>query len=344
MKKLNLNRESYRSHIKNKLSKEFQYTIESKPNNLFVFKFIKTGENQAQLNVYENSDGTTSLYYAVGKNQELSKIIAEEIVSISAIKEFKSHSFYIKAIRDEDFDVFIGIITEYGNTIESDREEKKKRIIVLKGKQGDKIVVTKHSNNAFQVQGKPMLLFNEIIEILSEFLTFDEIIQQQLNFYETNLTTADIRGELDTKLPNIINLLEDKLKVIITPSLALQKINVELEDYSAFVYPILRAIEGVLKQIFLKFGKEINYKEGFGEYLIKENGSYKIEVEFKNVLNNPSIESKICNLYKYYNIHRHSLFHIDDDVVNSKVISLPEANNIISTSLTVIDDCFECLK
>ncbi|PDS21727.1 type II toxin-antitoxin system RnlA family toxin [Flavobacterium branchiophilum] len=344
MKKLNLNRKSYQNHIENILSKECQYTVENKPNNLKIFKFIKTGEKQAQLNIYENNDGTTTLQYSVGQNQELSKKIAEEIVTVSAIKVFKSQSFYIKAIRDEDFEAFVELVTEYGNVIENDKEENKKRIIAFRGKQGDKIVVTKHSNSAFQVQGKPMLLFNEIIEILSEFLTFDEIIQQQLEFYESNLTTADIRGELETKLPNICNLLENKLKVIITPSLALQKIVVELEDYSAFVFPILRAIEGVLKQMFLKFGKEIDYKNGFGEFIIKENGSYKFEAEFNKTLNNSSFESKICNLYKYYNIHRHSLFHIDDDIVNSKVVSLQEANNIISTSLTVIDDCFECLK
>ncbi|WP_299178333.1 type II toxin-antitoxin system RnlA family toxin [uncultured Chryseobacterium sp.] len=344
MKKLNLNRELYHNHINNVLSQEFQYTVEEKPNNLKIIKFIKTGEKQAQLNIYENNDGTTTLHYAVGQNQYLSKKIAEEIVSVSSIKEFKAHSFYIKAIRDEDFDAFIQIIVEYGNEIEDEKSDGKKRIITLRGKQGDKIVVTKHSNNAFQVQGKPMLLFNEIIEVLSDFLTFDEIIQQQLNFYETNLTTADIRGELETKLPNICELLEDKLKVIITPSLALQKLDVELEDYSAFVYPILRSIEGVLKQIFLKYGKEIDYKEGFGIYIIKENGVYTLEEELKKEINNPAIIAKICNLYKYYNIHRHSLFHIDDDVVSSKVISLHEANNIITTSLSVIDDCSICLN
>lgn len=344
MKKLNLNRELYHNHINNKLSQEFQHTVQDKPNNLKIVKFIKTGEKQAQLNIYENNDGTTTLHYSVGQNQELSKRIAEEIVSVSSIREFKAHSFYIKAIRDEDFDAFIEIIVEYGNVIENEKSEGNKRILTLRGKQGDKIVVTKHSNNAFQIQGKPMLLFNEMIEVLSEFMNFEDIIQQQLEFYETNLTAADIRGELETKLPNTCNLLEDKLKVIITPSLALQKIEVELEDYSAFAYPILRSIEGVLKQIFLKYGKYIDYKDGFGVYIIKENGVYTLKEELKNEINNPDITSRICNLYKYYNIHRHSLFHIDDDVVSSKVISLQEANNIITKSLSVIDDCSICLN
>ena len=344
MKKLNLNRETYRNYITNDLSKLYEHTVEDKPGNLKICKFIKTGEKLAQLNIYENNDGTTTLHYAVGQNQDLSQKIAEEIVKISAIKEFKSHSFYIKSIRNEDFKALIDIIIEYGNIVEEEIVDGKKTTIKIRGKQGDKIVITKHSNNAFQVQGKPMLLFNEIIEVLSDFMAFEEIIQQQLTFYETNLTTADIRGELQAKLPNSFHLIEDKLKVIITPCLALQKIDIELEDYSAFAYPSLRAIEGVLKQIFLKNGKTIGYKEGFGEFIIKDNGKYTLESEFEKELNNTGIASKICNLYKYYNIHRHSLFHIDEDIINSKVISLHEANNIITTSLAIIDDCHYCLN
>lgn len=344
MKKLNLNRENYKNYITNDLSKIYQYTIEEKPNNLKICKFLKTGEKQAQLNIYENIDGTTTLFFAVGQNQELSKKIAEEIVGISAIKDFKSHSFYIKAIRDEDFVALVEIIVEYGNTIEEEITDGKKRVIKIRGKQGDKIVVTKHSNNAFQVQGRPMLLFNEIIEVLSEFMAFEEIIEQQLSFYETNLTTADIRGELEAKLPNSFHLIEDKIKVIITPCLALQKIVIELEDYSAFAYPSLRAIEGILKQIFLKNNKTIEYKEGFGKFIVKDNGNYVLESDFDKEVNNPGISSKICKLYKYYNIHRHSLFHIDEDIISSKVISLQEANNIITTSLTIIDDSYDCLK
>lgn len=344
MKKLNLNRERYENYITNDLTKIYQHTVEQKPGNLKICKFLKTGEKQAQLNIYENIDGTTTLHFAVGQNQELSKKIAEEIVEISSIKNFKSHSFYIKAIRDEDFDALIAIIIDYGNTIDDEIVDGTKRIIKVRGKQGDKIVITKHANNAFQVQGKPMLLFNEIIEVLSEFLAFEEIIEQQLSYYESHLTTADIRGELEAKLPNSFHLIEDKLKVIITPCIALQKIAIDLEDYSAFAFPILRAIEGVLKQIFLKNNKTIDYKEGFGAFIVRENGRYVLEKDFEDELNNIAVANKICKLYKYYNVHRHSLFHVDDDVISSKVISLQEANNIIATSLNIIDECYDCLN
>lgn len=344
MKKLNLNRELYHRFISEDLSKIYQVSVEQKPQNLKICKFIKTGEKQAQLNIYENQDGTTTLHYEVGANPQLSQQIAKEILSKSLIKEFRSHSFYIKSIREEDFGILIELITENGNQIESDKIENKKRIVIIKGRQGDKITVTKHPNCAFQVQGKPMLLFNEIVEILSTFMSFDEIITQQLSFYETNLTTADIRGELECRLPNCYPYIEDKLKIIITPSIALQKIVVELDDYSAFAYPVLRATEGVLKQIFLKNGKLIDNKKGFGEFIVKETNKYTLTEEFEKELNNSNVGKKICNLYKYLNIHRNSLFHIDGLITTSKIINLQEANDIISTSLSIIDDCYDCLN
>ena len=67
MKKLNLNRENYQNYITNDLAQIYQHTIEQKPGNLKICKFLKTGEKQAQLNIYENLDGTTSLYYALDK-------------------------------------------------------------------------------------------------------------------------------------------------------------------------------------------------------------------------------------------------------------------------------------
>ncbi|MFY7987714.1 MAG: type II toxin-antitoxin system RnlA family toxin [Flavobacterium sp.] len=344
MKKLNLNRELYHSFIQDELSKTYQVSVEQKPHNLKICKFIKTGEKQAQLNIYENQDGTTTLHYEVGANPQLSQQIAEEILSISLIKEFRSHSFYIKSIRNEDFEVLIEVIVENGNSIESDKIENKKRIVTIKGRQGDRITITKHQNSAFQVQGKPKLLFNEIIEILSTFMSFDEIIAQQLSFYETNLTTADIRGELECRLPNCYPYIEDKLKIIITPSIALQKIEVELDDYSAFAFPVLRATEGVLKQIFLKNGKQIDNKLGFGEFIVKVAGKYTLTEEFEKELNNSNVSKKICNLYTFLNTHRHSLFHVDGLITTSKIINLQEASNIISTSLSIIDDCYDCLN
>lgn len=343
MKGLKLNREKLYEYISTELSKDYQIQKECKPNNLTIFKFIATGIPNALLNVYENLDGTTTLHYKVGANQDLSKKIAEHLVTICEIKTFKSNSFYIKSIRDEDFDTLLSFLTENGNTIENDKTEQAgKRIIKIKGKQGDTITVTKHINNSFQVQGKPMLLFNEIMELLSELMPFKDIIEQQLSFYETNLTTADILGELENKLPTTHDLIEDKIKVILTPSLALAKIGVELDDYSAFAFPALRALEGIMKQIFKNRGIVIP-KEGFGEYIKCDGDNCVFTDKGKSIITDSGMQSKICKMYKYYKIHRHALFHVDGMVVTTKIISKHESDDIITKTLEIIEDSKSCL-
>lgn len=343
MKGLKLNREKLYEYISTELSKDYQIQKECKPNNLTIFKFIATGIPNALLNVYENLDGTTTLHYKVGANQVLSKKIAEHLVTICEIKTFKSNSFYIKSIRDEDFDTLLSFLTENGNTIENDKTEQAgKRIIKIKGKQGDTITVTKHINNSFQVQGKPMLLFNEIMELLSELMPFKDIIEQQLSFYETNLTTADILGELENKLPTTHDLIEDKIKVILTPSLALAKIGVELDDYSAFAFPALRALEGIMKQIFKNRGIVIP-KEGFGEYIKCDGDNCVFTDKGKSIITDSGMQSKICKMYKYYKIHRHALFHVDGMVVTTKIISKHESDDIITKTLEIIEDSKSCL-
>lgn len=344
MKGLKLNREKLYNHIDTEISKTFQVTKDVKPNNLTILKFIVTGSPVAMLNIYENHDGTTTLHYKVGANQNLSKEIAEKLVGICQIKEFKSNSFYIKSIRDEDFETMLSFLVDGGNTIDNDKTEQKgKRIVSVKGKQGDSITITKHPNSAFQVQGKPILLFNEVIELLSDLMPFKDVIEQQLAFYETNLTTRDILGELKNKLPITHELIEDKIKVILTPSLALSKIGIELQDYSAYAFPALRALEGVLKQIFKKNDIIIS-KEGFGEYMVKNGSNYIFTDESKEKISKAAIQSKICNLYKYYNIHRHALFHVDGNVVTTKIISKQESDDIVKKTLELIEDSEICLN
>ena len=103
MKKLNLDRGKLTETIE-QLKEEYKISIENKPN-LDIYKFDKEGVPQASLNVYNNADGTTTLHHKTGANQKLSLEIANHIKNNCLITEFKSNSFYLKAIRDEDFDV-----------------------------------------------------------------------------------------------------------------------------------------------------------------------------------------------------------------------------------------------
>ena len=66
--------------------------------------------------------------------------------------------------------------------------------------------------------------------------------------YEPN----KILDELQSALPHAYDFLHQKTKSVLTPSLALRRINIELDDYSLFVMPALRGLEAYIKQLFAK--------------------------------------------------------------------------------------------
>lgn len=338
MKGLSLDRKKLTETIE-QLKEKYEISLDEKPNGLSIYKFKATGIPQASLNIYKVNDGTTTLFYKTGANQPLSLEIASLIKDVCSVKEFKSNSFYLKAIRDEDFDVLVEFLVEE-NTVESDSVSKNHRIVRIRGHQGDTITLHKHSNGSFQAQGKPRLLFNDVIFMLSELMPFKDVIASQLEFYESNLTSGDIIGELEIRLPFSWLHIEDKIKSILSPSIAITKMEIQFDDYSFFAFPALRALEGVMKQFFIKNGILINNRDGFGEYIFSR-GVNTILTE-KAKLQIPCIKTQqaICDIYTFYSANRHSLFHVDGSVVNTKVLTYQEAIYIIDYAINLIENSF----
>ncbi|QED36708.1 hypothetical protein FK178_02805 [Antarcticibacterium arcticum] len=339
-KKLNLNRSIIKTTIETTVGTSVEIETSKKAEGFHIYKFTKTGFNPASLNIYYNNDGTTTLQPNTGKNQEWSKDIAGAISENCSVKEFNANSFYLKAIRIEDFNVVLDFLTHDCNAeVLSDTKNTNGRHIKLKGAQGDKMVLNHFNNGSFQAQGKPRMLFHDTIMILSELLPFKDIINTQLEYYETNLSSDDIIGELENRLPVAGKYIDDKIKSVISPSLALRKTDLALKDYSVFAFPILRGIEGVMKQLFASKGKLVT-KDGFGE-LFENNG---ISVTFSQVtksdIKSKNYEKALCDLYSFYSSHRHSLFHMDGTVSTSRIIDRPDAEHIINLGINVLESSY----
>jgi hypothetical protein len=260
------------------------------------------------------------------------------------VKEFNTNSFYLKAIRDQDFEVVLEfLVEECGAEIISDSQQKIARHLKIKGAQGDKMVINHFKTKSFQVQGKPRMLFHDTIMILSDLLPFKDIIDTQLEYYETNLTSTDIIGELENRLPISGDKLNDKIKSVISPSLALKKTDIALTDYSAFAFPMLRGLEGVIKQIFADKGINIT-KEGFGAYFVNRGISVTFNDQTKALVKCPKHEKALCNMYSYYSNQRHSIFHMDSTVGTSKILDRTEAEHIINTGINLIEEGYTIIS
>ena len=141
-KKINLNRALIKPAIEAFVGSSTTIDFTEKAVGFHIYSFFQTGKAKASLNIYYNSNGTVTLQYKTGKNQDWSLEIAQNIVANCSVKVFNTNSFYLKAIRDEDFEVVLEfLVEECGAEIVSDSQQKIARHIKIKGSQGDTIVI-----------------------------------------------------------------------------------------------------------------------------------------------------------------------------------------------------------
>lgn len=337
-----------RSKIEEAITSSFNGTVKIKGKHAINqgHKYILDVEGaEALLNVFDNKNGTTSITHSLGKKPEISLTIAENIKAQCSFPVTTVSSFYIAKIAPSDLKVMFEFLEERGAKVD---EEKKvnggiqKRIT---GRQGDHLVFKCYNSESLQIQGKALSLFYDTIEILSELLPFKDVIAEQLKYYNANLTTADLIGEMQNRIPAAYSHLHDKIKSIIAPSIALMKVqSIELPDYSSFAFPALKGLEGILKQLLpddLVFRAEEGFKPFFkGDF--KTNKSFLLP-EIKDKLT-PSAASFVENGYNYYKTHRHLIFHANAVIEATPLLSRHDAEVITNKVLDMINDFYASVR
>ncbi len=303
------------------------------------------GKVPATLILYYNKDGTTTIVTTSGKNKEFSLEVAKVIVKKCTINEIRTNSCYFKSIRKEDFDIILKYLSdEYQAEILSPTNINYGKQYKIKGVQGDTLNFNYWDKGALQIQGKPLLLFSQSLEILSELLPFKEVIQQQLEYYFYSIKTEIVIEELENRIPVSFSHLDDKIKAILTPAMVLRKTDLELQDYSCYAYPVLRALEGVIKQFFRDQGTIIQ-REGFGAYIKPTNTGtgYELTSSARTIISCSKKEMFIIDMYSFYYTNRHGLFHTDGLISTTRILTKPEAESIINDVLDIIETGYKSL-
>ncbi len=134
------------------------------------------------------------------------------------------------------------------------------------------------------------------------------------------------------------------LTSIMSPSLVLKKLTTPLTDYAVLTFPMLKGLEGYLKLVLSEYGIVVS-KDGFGEFFDYNSLKYRLNQDTKNIIKNVKIISLIEDIYDYYKNNRHGLFHIDNNVVTSRLISnKTEAENVISAIIGLIETSHNTIK
>lgn len=297
----------------------------------------------ATLNFYKNGDGTVTIQYKVGKNQEISKAIAIYIKSNGIKDDRKSVSLSLDDINEENFNLLIDYIDELNvNVLESASISYGHRYKFKSVEFNDELTLTYYNcKEKILIQGKPLYIYYEVISFLSDCMGFEDVIKSHSQAYNVSLEASEIADEMKEQLEDSYAFLGETLRKVLSPAFVLKKLDIELEDYSSFAYPALRTLEGYLKKILLNNGIEI--KKEFNIFTRDKNTKdYYLDIEKCNFNYNKTITCPITKLavgeiYTYLSKNRHPLFHTSYITDSTTIIeNRQHAEVIINETLELI--------
>ncbi len=301
----------------------------------YKFKF-KDDTKPAVLNILEDTNGKVTLFYGQGKNPDFSKKIADKIIETCTYVELPFNQLVLGSINDKDFNFLIEYMSSI-STLESERDISNGKQFKYKGRQGDTISINRYNNKHLHIQGRPSLLFTELIEPLSIVYPKNDFIVNLCGYFNVEVNQSEIDTEYNTLNPNAKKLVNDNLQSLLQASLAIRKVYIEgICDYSYITFPVFKGLEGVIKDIFNNHGIIIDNKGFICFDLNQVNGKHQLKPEYAAKISNAAIETIINKLYNYYIRTRHRIFHYD--ILLPQTIEYAEALEIVSETIETIEE------
>lgn len=220
--------------------------------------------------------------------------------------------------------------------IEELNEEAHCKVFSLTGELGDKIRVKKFNNKSVQFQGRYLSIAILINDFLCNVLSIQDLLTKQIETFNIPVTKEQVSAELLDRIPVSHDSIHEQIRKQLACSLALSKIEIELEDYSAISFPALRALEGYLFEVLSRNFKPENSSK-MGEYFEKRpDGTYGLT----------ALHVKVCGevtatvageCYTYWHAERHGTFHMSTVLAATRTISLENARSICNRVYELIE-------
>ena len=298
---------------------------------------------KAMLNLFFNVDGSTTVQVC-GQNQDISSYVKaklEEEHSYSSNVLAKTYSF--KKLPEEWTNKLISYLSGIENISVEERiieTTPKHDEFTFSSTLGDKLTINRYENGTIVLQGKPAYIFSEALAFMSycKDVTVDDIIDSINTANKVNISSKEVRHELNSLLPNALSGIDETIVKILSPSITLKKISVDLDDFSCIAFPALRALEAYIKVLFARKSITIGYN--FGGIF---NGE-KLTPETRAKISDPAYECELETLYQYLKSNRHVIFHTEQILVGTKLIEKRvEADAIVNDVLNLIETSYSKL-
>lgn len=316
----------------------------------------RVGSEDAIIDLYLINDGTTTIQYKIGKNQEIGKQLADYLYGTIDPGEFVTVNFSLKGISSEDiepiFEELIAYEDDNGNrefefSVEQD-EVIRKLVRVHSIAHQDSITVTHFkTTNKLIIQGRPLFSYRRIIYLMAELLDLSGL-QVVLSRTEEN-TAAIVRTEvardyLKTQLTESFEHLPNTIQVLLISGCCVKLASPRLPEYSMLLFPDLRALEGVLRTVLCSFGMYPETEQyGFGTFFDVSKRTATLKSNYVN--NVGGVAEPLENAYTFFLKHRHTLFHMSDFADASRKIDTLEKALFLSKDVyKLINDIYRAIN
>jgi hypothetical protein len=337
-------------------AQEGEYSAES--NSRHRVKYIQDGCN-IMVDFLFIQNGTTTIQTKLGKHhdkgEQLALYLKDKLVSDGR----KSIAVSVRNIKQDEFELLIEFLQELKNedsdvteiSVLQNSEDANKKIIKATSKYNDSLTLTHYrTTNTLLIQGKPLYSYSQVSYFLSQYTDlngFIEIVYKGEEKPNTDvIDESTIEAELKGVLPNAYSSLGEGILTMLRTSYTLKDISIPLPDYSCYVFPALRALEGVMRRFLFNNGYSIEVNNNsFGGIFFRDfrdsSGKFVVTNDFKAQLGNNKICDALEHCYNYFVQQRHTLFHANDFTDSSRFISTKEqANQIIEKVVKTIDTAY----
>ena len=319
------------------LNLEGDFDIKSKDTDQRISYTIINDDKEIKIDFIKAKGGALTIYPSVGKNTDISELIAEDIylrISSNLNKSPFANGFSIKMPYD-DFVILIDLLKEYDDIhIEnySKFDEPEKPVYEqyrLKSDLNDSVVVKYYNNTGrLQVQGKPLYLFNEITSLICQSEeNAGAVVDAHIELCKLTVERDELNEELMAILgADVYNFMTVTHRAMFNTSIVLSKVCIEgLDDYSYILQQALRTYEGFTLKMMSEKGCVLPPRKQIGEFFTRPtvNDEFVMKTRYSNLLD-ASMITLFESMYNFFHSKRHPYMHSSDNDAKTSIVGTYE--------------------
>lgn len=349
-KDLNLNRENLDANVLSFIESN-GYTVDGRIQEHQRRKrvvFGPAGSEFATVDLHLTMTGVTTIQWQMGKNQPLGEELAKHLKGTINPAEFETVNYSLQGITSEAFDPILECLNDASDLeITMLRDEPGCKQVTLKSiPHQDSLTVTHHrGTRVLQLQGKPLSCYRQVIFLLTDLLDLKGL--EKVLYRQDDSSASVVRKEvaedyLKVSFTRSYDLLPAKVKLLLISGCCVKLASPKLPDYSLLLYPDLRSLEGVLREVMCGYDMYVaDAEHGFGDFFICKSNVCSLKPEHEKNVGHAKMVVALNDGYTFYRKHRHTLFHMEDFPDGSRMIdTLEKAVGLSKDAYSFIDGLY----